>query len=184
MDEMDHVMTGRGYTWSPVPCRDWCPPGGVSRRFLAGEVLLPPTPEEWAWLTAAIATSCPLAVGAIGPVLVGGPPEKRRGERLPGLILVALVKNPNPLETAFHECAHELWDKLNWREDEALREHAEKAHTAARGHFNTEQFLGDEGPAYVFGRWAAGQPDFVDMSPVCLAAMQSLKSGEVGSRPS
>ena len=181
--EMDSVMVGRGYTWSPVPCRDWCPPGGVSRRFLAGEVQSPPSPEAWAWLTAAIATCCPLAVGAIGPVLTGGPPDKRRGERLPGLILVALAKNPNPLETAFHECAHELRDKLSLDEENALRLHAEEARPAAwvQGG-DAAPFLADEGPAYVFGRWAAGQPDFVKMSPACLAVMQAMKCGDVATR--
>lgn len=185
---MDDVMVlGRGSTWTPVPCDEWTyeDPGGEGhRQFRAAPVTVPDT-EGWARLAKAISAACPLAQAAVGPILWGGP-EEGVGERLPGIVLVALDRNPDFLETAYHEAFHELWDMLDEFSDE--QDILAGYGVGVRKSY-TEQGLDEahlvklkEGAAVAFARWAVGHPHVVTPCPRVLALWQAMKCGEVGTR--
>jgi hypothetical protein len=180
---MDDVMLlQRGSTWQPTPCDEWSfrynyKHGGEAVRHFKEGLIHDLSSEDWAWLGGAISCMCPQAQAAIGPLLIG-PTLWLNGERLPGMILVALSNNRHPLETACHECMHEIWSRyLDEDEKGLLSDHA----NLLPGRAKPDQ--GEEAVCDAFGKWATGRPLGTTEGDV-LALFQSIKSGDVGSRQS
>lgn len=184
---MDDVMIlSRGPVWNPVPCDEWSyrytyPQGGESYRHFAPGPVRAPSTEEWAWMAMAISTCCPGAQAAVGPVLVG--PNEGAGERLPGMVLIALVDNHYPLETAFHECFHEIRSRLGEFDEKSdlVEQHGRKFRETASRQADLGDLSGDEAAAVAFARWAVGHPDIVNPVPELLALWKAIKRGDVGS---
>lgn len=179
------MVLGRGSTWVIIPCDEWSYEGSGGeghRTFQAGEVATPDA-EGWARLAGALSAAAPLSQAAVGPVLSG--PAPGIGERLPGMILVALDQNPDPLETAYHEVMHEVWNKLDpFSEQLALAAHADAVRAAYKAQgLDTAHLVGDEeATAVTFSRWAIGHPDTVSPGPDVLAIWQAIKCGDVAIR--
>ncbi len=180
----DVMILGKGSQWQPRPATEWFheDPGGAGfRQFMPGMVK-PPSPEEWAWLAGAVSTCCPAAGAAVGAKLA---PKDARGERLPGMILIALEGNSSPLETAFHECMHEVWDLLDvFNEQGDLEDHgaAVAASLTAQGLDASMLAPGEEAAAWTFGQWAAGFPDIVRPPEEVLDLWAAIKSGAIAER--
>ena len=178
----DVMVLGKGSTWVRVPCDEWsyeAPGGEGHRQFQAGAVDTSDA-EGWARLAGAISAACPLSQAAVGPVLSG--PTPGIGERLPGMILIALDQNPNPLETAYHEVMHEVWGCLDpFSEQEALAAHADavRASYKAQGLDTAHLVAHEEGMAVAFSRWAVGHPDTVLPSAEVLTIWQAIKCGDI-----
>ena len=183
---MDNVMLLQRGSWLPISCTEWSytnvPAGGGEsiRHFISGKV--PPLSDvDWARMARAISSCCPAVQACVGPVLIGGP-TRGQGERLPGMVLVALVDAANPLETVFHECFHEAMDYLDpFDEIPILQEYAVEFRACAVGQ-TLESIDGDEGLAMPFARWAVGHPDIASPPLGVLAIWRAIKSSKVGSR--
>lgn len=190
MAEVDDVMVlQKGSTWSPVPCEDWHE-WGYDRGFDSGTIV-PPSPEVWCWMAGAISLCAPFAAAAVGPTITGGANPKRDkrytklGEFIePRLILIALVDNFSPLETAFHECFHAVESRITFDEMGFIDAYCEcAAKSLVDQGLDSYLVREDERGAYFFGKWAVGEKPVETLPSDCIEIFDAIKTGKVGSRP-
>lgn len=181
---MDRVMTlQRGSTWSPVPVAAWTyRHGDTCRNFREAVEFHEPTLEVWAWLAGAVSTCVPGIGAAVGGEIVGASRTGLRGEYVPGMILIALAGNRNPIETAYHEAFHSVWDSHFLEEIEEctpLSDHADKLRMKFGADYD---MMGDgEAEALSFGLWAVGRPLAPPPADV-LTIWQAIKCGDIATR--